>query len=203
MGKGQAWINGEHIGRYWISFLAPQGDCSRCDYRGNYSLHKCATKCGQPSQTLYHVPRSWLRPAGNLLVLFEETGGDPSKISLLTRSIDSVCAYASETHPPSLQSWQKPEADSEVVHENVEPSLQLECSAGRRISSIKFASFGNPKGVCENFMKGTCHSVGSEKVVEKACIGQHGCSITISSKEFGGDTCVGTLKSLAVEATCN
>lgn len=204
MGKGQAWINGEHIGRYWISFLAPPGDCSTCDYRGNYSLHKCATNCGQPSQTLYHVPRSWLRPTGNLLVLFEETGGDPSKISLLTRSIDSVCAHAFETHPPSIQSWKKTEANPEVLRGNVlGPSLQLECSVGRRISSIKFASFGNPKGVCGNFMKGTCHSVESEKIVEKACLGQHGCSITISSKEFGGDACVGTVKSLAVEATCN
>jgi len=90
-----------------------------------------------------------------------------------------------------------------VLRENVEPSLQLDCSVGRRISSIKFASFGNPKGVCGNFMKGTCHSVESEKAVEKACLGQHGCSITISPKEFGGDACVGTVKSLAVEATCS
>lgn len=203
MGKGQAWINGEHIGRYWTSFLAPVGDCSGCDYRGNYSLHNCATKCGQPSQTLYHVPRSWLRPTGNLLVLFEETGGDSSKVSLLTGSIDSVCAQAFETHSPSIQSRQKSEVNSEVLHENVEPSLRLNCSVGRRISSIKFASFGNPSGVCGNFVKGTCHSVESKEAVEKACLGQRGCSITISPKEFGGDACVGTVKSLAVEATCS
>ncbi|GLJ24399.1 hypothetical protein SUGI_0466000 [Cryptomeria japonica] len=84
MGKGQIWINGESVGRYWIIFLVPLGDCSTCDYRGSWNLKKCATNCGQPSQTLYHIPRSLLQPTGNLLVLFEEVGGEPSKISLLT-----------------------------------------------------------------------------------------------------------------------
>lgn len=38
----------------------------------------------------YHVPRSWLKPTGNLLVVFEEIGGDASKISLVKRSITYV-----------------------------------------------------------------------------------------------------------------
>ncbi|CAL5332388.1 unnamed protein product [Camellia sinensis] len=25
MGKGEAWVNGQSIGRYWISFLTPAG----------------------------------------------------------------------------------------------------------------------------------------------------------------------------------
>lgn len=25
MGKGGAWVNGRSIGRYWVSFLTPQG----------------------------------------------------------------------------------------------------------------------------------------------------------------------------------
>ncbi|XP_042495404.1 beta-galactosidase 16-like [Macadamia integrifolia] len=69
MGKGEAWINGQSIGRYWSSFRIPNGD---------------------PSQTLYHVPRSFLKPSGNLLVLFEEFGGNPLQITLNTVSITKM-----------------------------------------------------------------------------------------------------------------
>ncbi|KAH9288850.1 hypothetical protein KI387_032967, partial [Taxus chinensis] len=85
MSKGQAWVNGHGIGRYWPAFLSPKDGCnSSCDYRGNYDEHKCVKNCGQPSQQLYHVPRSWIRSTGNVLVLFEEIGGDPTKITFLT-----------------------------------------------------------------------------------------------------------------------
>lgn len=65
MGKGEAWINGQSIGRYWVSMLTPEG---------------------KPSQTLYHIPRSFLKASENLLVLFEEIGGDPLKVSVNTIS---------------------------------------------------------------------------------------------------------------------
>ncbi|KAL9233365.1 hypothetical protein vseg_008379 [Gypsophila vaccaria] len=68
MSKGEAWINGQSIGRYWVSFL---------------------TSTGTPSQTLYHIPRSFLKPSENLLVLLEEIGGDPSRISVDTISTTS------------------------------------------------------------------------------------------------------------------
>ncbi|KAF9589638.1 hypothetical protein IFM89_026640 [Coptis chinensis] len=35
----------------------------------------------------YHVPPSWLNPSGNLLIIFEEWGGDPNGISLKISSI--------------------------------------------------------------------------------------------------------------------
>lgn len=38
----------------------------------------------------YHVPRAWLKPTKNLLVVFEELGGDASKISLVKRSVASA-----------------------------------------------------------------------------------------------------------------
>lgn len=53
MGKGQAWVNGHHIGRYW-TLVAPEDGCQRnCDYRGAYSSGKCTTNCGKPTQTWY------------------------------------------------------------------------------------------------------------------------------------------------------
>ncbi|XP_057540093.1 beta-galactosidase 6 [Amaranthus tricolor] len=65
MGKGEAWINGQSIGRYWASMLTYQG---------------------KPSQTLYHIPRSFLKETENLLVVLDEIGGDPLQISVNTIS---------------------------------------------------------------------------------------------------------------------
>ncbi|XP_022991144.1 beta-galactosidase 16-like [Cucurbita maxima] len=66
MGKGAVWVNGLGIGRYWVSFL---------------------TGKGEPSQKWYHVPRSFLKPTGNLLVIFEEETGNPVGITLDAVSI--------------------------------------------------------------------------------------------------------------------
>uniref|UniRef100_A0A0D3GI21 Beta-galactosidase n=1 Tax=Oryza barthii TaxID=65489 RepID=A0A0D3GI21_9ORYZ len=84
MGKGQAWVNGHLIGRYW-SYKA-SGNCGGCSYAGTYSEKKCQANCGDASQRWYHVPRSWLNPNGNLVVLLEEFGGDLSGVTLMTRT---------------------------------------------------------------------------------------------------------------------
>ena len=53
MGKGQAWVNGHHIGRYW-TVVAPKDGCQEvCDYRGAYNSDKCSTNCGKPTQIWY------------------------------------------------------------------------------------------------------------------------------------------------------
>ncbi|KAK6120348.1 hypothetical protein DH2020_045905 [Rehmannia glutinosa] len=85
MGKGEIWINGQSIGRHWPGYIA-KGNCGNCNYGGTFSEKKCQRDCGQPSQRWYHLPRSWLKPSGNLLVVFEEWGGDPTKISLVKRT---------------------------------------------------------------------------------------------------------------------
>ncbi|TYH85516.1 hypothetical protein ES332_D02G272300v1 [Gossypium tomentosum] len=83
MGKGQVWINGESIGRYWT--ISVNGNCSGCSYVGAFRQTKCHFGCGGPTQQWYHVPRSWLKPTRNSLVVFEEIGGDASKISIVKR----------------------------------------------------------------------------------------------------------------------
>lgn len=80
MSKGEAWVNGQSIGRYWVSFL---------------------TANGNPSQTLYHVPRSFLQASGNLLVLLEEVGGDPLHVSLCTLSVSTLNNTSSHFRLPS------------------------------------------------------------------------------------------------------
>ncbi|KAG1335411.1 Beta-galactosidase [Cocos nucifera] len=201
MGKGQIWINGESIGRYWPSYKA-YGSCGACDYRGTYNEKKCQTNCGEPSQRWYHVPRSWLNPTGNLLVVLEEWGGDPTGISMVKRKVGSVCAEISEWQP-SAKNWKTKGYGS--------PKAHLSCPAGQKMSKIKFASFGTPQGTCGSFSEGRCHAFHSYDVFQKNltqesllqnCIGQQRCSVLVAPQIFGGDPCPGTMKKLAVEAIC-
>ncbi|KAL0378303.1 UNVERIFIED_CONTAM: Beta-galactosidase 3 [Sesamum radiatum] len=180
MGKGQLWVNGQSLGRYWTAYAA--GDCSSCSYTGIFKPQKCQVGCGQPTQRWYHLPRSWLKPTQNLLVLFEEIGGDPTRITLVKRSVTSVCADVTEYHP-NIKNWQVESYGK--TEEFRKPRVHLHCGPGQSISSIKFASFGTPLGTCGSFQQGTCHAPTSYTVLAKKCIGQQRCSVTISSRNFG------------------
>ncbi|KAF3785153.1 Beta-galactosidase 5 [Nymphaea thermarum] len=198
MKKGQVWINGQSIGRYWPANIA-QGDCGECRYTGTFRQQKCQSGCGLPTQRWYHVPRSWVRPTGNLLVVFEEIGGDASGISLVTRSLASVCADVSEFHP-YLRNWHLENyGKTEVLQQ---PKIHIHCEEGQTITAIKFASFGTPLGSCGDFQLGACHAPDSHSILEKSCIGQQRCSVAVSNTEFGGDPCPNILKRVAVEAIC-
>ncbi|KAF2556831.1 hypothetical protein F2Q68_00015025 [Brassica cretica] len=181
LGKGTAWINGNNIGRYWPEFLSTEDGCStECNYRGAYYAEKCQTNCGEPTQRWYHVPRSFLNPKGdNTLVLFEEIGGNPSFVNFQTIGVGGVCAN--------------------VYEKNV---LELSCH-GRPISAIKFASFGNPRGKCGSFEKGTCEANKDVvNILSAECVGKEKCSLNVSAEKFGVPECDGATRSLAVEALC-
>ncbi|GAB4839432.1 Beta-galactosidase 3 [Ancistrocladus abbreviatus] len=198
MGKGQVWINGQSIGRYWMAYA--EGDCNSCSYAGTYRSQKCQSGCGRPTQRWYHVPRSWLKPRKNLMIIFEELGGDASKISLVKRSVTTVCGSAFEHHP-TVENWSL-ETDGKLraVHE---PSLRLQCAIGQTVSSIKFASLGTPSGTCGSFLKGSCHAPNSHAVLEKNCVGHQTCTVAISYSNFRVDPCPNVLKQLSVEAVCS
>jgi hypothetical protein len=61
--KGQLYVNGKHLCRYWV-----------------------ATGSGRavPPQTRYFIPASWLAPGENTILLFDEHGGDPSRCRLVS-----------------------------------------------------------------------------------------------------------------------
>lgn len=80
------------------------------------------------------MPRSFMNEDANELVLFEEFGGNPMWVNFQTEVVGSVCGSAYENR-----------------------TLELTCH-GRKISGIKFASFGDVKGSCGSFTKGTCNS---------------------------------------------
>lgn len=98
------------------------------------------------------------------MVVFEEIGGDVSKIALVRSSVSTVCAEVSENHP-YIRNWLT-ESRAQLEEEK-KPKISLHCTDGYSISAIKFSSFGTPSGSCGNFQHGTCHAPNSEAVIEK------------------------------------
>lgn len=101
MGKGQAWVNGHMLGRYWnitgvatTSQRSCQDTCASNSYVGSYNGDRCRDGCGQPSQEYYKLPVDWLRTDGtaNELVLLEEleNAADLNKLMLFEVKMTSV-----------------------------------------------------------------------------------------------------------------
>lgn len=109
----------------------------------------------------YHVPRSFIQPGKNKLILFEEMGGDPTKISFTTRQTTSLCGYISESHPAPVDAWN--------TAKNQLPVLHLECPpySNQVISSVKFASFGTPSGTCGSYKHGKCRGSSALAIVQR------------------------------------
>ncbi|CAA2956742.1 beta-galactosidase-like [Olea europaea subsp. europaea] len=200
MSKGQVWVYGKSIGRYWNQYKA-SGSCGACNYSSWFDEKKCLGNCGEASQRWYHVPRSWLYPKGNLLVVFEEWGGNPYGVSLVKRELASICADIFEWQP-MLVNWQM-QASGKVNNKPLRPKVHLSCDPGQKILSIKFASFGTPEGVCGNFQEGSCHAFHSYDVFEQYCVGQQSCAVPVTPKIFGGDPCPSIMKKVSVEAICS
>ncbi|XP_050227152.1 beta-galactosidase 16-like [Mercurialis annua] len=183
MGKGEAWVNGQSIGRYWPSYRSPDGS----------------------SQLWYNVPGSFLKPKDNLLVVLEELGGNPLEISVDSASISQLCSHVSASHlPPVLSSWNKSSNTYKKLQHRRKASAELNCPSNSKISNILFASYGTPLGTCggDSFGVGMCHSSSSKSILQKACLGQRRCKVPVSSKYFGGDPCSANEKSLLVIAQC-
>ncbi|KAJ4812111.1 Beta-galactosidase [Rhynchospora pubera] len=182
LGKGEAWVNGNSLGRYWPSYNnTAQGPCGNCDYRGKFTEDKtCRTGCGEPAQRWYHIPRSFLKSGEpNTLILFEEEGGSPRQIQFQTVTVGSVCATAEKGQ-----------------------TLTLSCPEGGSISKIDFASYGEVHGKCGAFKKGSCESLNAFNIVSQACVGNESCSISVSKETLGANNCGDIPFKLAIQATC-
>ncbi|KAJ0974224.1 hypothetical protein J5N97_016189 [Dioscorea zingiberensis] len=183
MGKGWIWINGENIGRYWVSYRSP---------------------LGFPTQSYYHIPRSILKPKDNTIVIFEEGGGDPNGIQFNTVSRDNICTVISEFHPAGIRTWTRENNHIRTVVDDLQPNGHIKCSKGKVIKTIVFASFGNPIGACGNFTVGNCHTPEAKAIVEKACVGKEACILPVSYEAYHADPqCKDTERTLAVQAKCS
>jgi hypothetical protein len=183
MGKGILFVNGEGLGRYWSSY--------------KHAL-------GRPSQYLYHVPRCFLKPTGNVLTLFEEEGGKPDAIMILTVKRDNICSFISEKNPGHVRSWERKDSQLTAVTDDLKPRAVLSCPEKKTIQQVVFASYGNPLGICGNYTVGNCHTPKAKEIVEKACVGKRSCELIVSHDVYGGDlNCPGTTATLAVQAKCS
>ncbi|XP_064966420.1 beta-galactosidase 13-like [Musa acuminata AAA Group] len=183
LGKGEAWVNGNSLGRFWPNFTANPYGCNQCDYRGNFQPNKCQTACGEASQRWYHVPRSFLkRGEPNTLTLFEEAGGNPNQVNFQTVTVGTACASASAS-------------EGDV--------LSLSCQGGRTISSVDFATFGEPDGTCGAYVSGGCVSHEAVAILKDACLGRDSCSIQISDKIGTSCAKLASPRKLVVQVTCS
>lgn len=116
------------------------------------------------------MPRSWLQPSDNLLVVFEEMEKNPFEISIYSRSTKTVCAVVSENHYPPLDAWSTPNTSNRtILLKGTAPEVRLHCDSGNIISSIKFASYGTAHGSCQNFSISNCHASSSKSVLTQVC----------------------------------
>lgn len=183
MAKGMVWVNGQSIGRYWVSYLSP---------------------LNQPTQVEYHIPRSYLKPKGNLLVVFEETGGNPENIVIQTVNRNTICSVITEYYPPKVQSWVRKDDQFRAIVDPIKAS-QLTCPDNKVIKKVEFVTFGEVEGACGNFQAGKCDSSKARKVVEELCLGKKECTIPFQREllvDAAGDTCPDIAKTLAIQVAC-
>ncbi|KAI7737648.1 hypothetical protein M8C21_001781, partial [Ambrosia artemisiifolia] len=186
MGKGVIWVNGYNIGRYWENYRTP---------------------LGAPSQTEYHIPRSYLKPKNNLLVVYEESSGTIDGVVINTVNRDTICSSILEDYPPNLDSWKIENGVLKALVENPKVGAQLTCDPDKFIKEIQFVSFGNPWGSCGSYMQGTCQSPNAKKVVEQACLGKNSCKVpldrAILGEPIGDASCAQEkVKKLAIQVRC-
>ncbi|KAK7312254.1 hypothetical protein VNO77_36003 [Canavalia gladiata] len=182
MGKGMVWINGNSIGRHWMSYLSP---------------------LGKPTQSEYHIPRKFLNPKDNLLVVFEEEAASPKSIIIITVDRDTICSYITENHPPHVNSWAATKSKFHAVVDNPTPAATLTCPDNKRILAVDFASFGDPLATtCGEYSMGKCDDPSTKQVVEQACLGKNTCSVPIAGFSKGQEACKNAEKALAIQAKC-
>nr|CAG30724.1 putative beta-galactosidase precursor [Hordeum vulgare] len=183
MGKGMIFVNGEGMGRYWPSYR---------------------TVGGVPSQAMYHIPRPFLKPKNNLLVIFEEELGKPEGILIQTVRRDDICVFISEHNPAQIKTWDKDGGQIKLIAEDHSTRGILKCPPKKTIQEVVFASFGNPEGSCANFTAGTCHTPNAKDIVAKECLGKKSCVLPVLHTVYGADiNCPTTTATLAVQVRCH
>jgi len=115
----------------------------------------------------YHIPRAFLKPKDNLLVIFEEEVVNTDKIAILIVNRDTVCSLITENHPPNIRSFASKSQKLEPVGENLTPEAFITCPDQKKITAVEFASFGDPSGFCGGFTMGKCNAPSSKKIVEQ------------------------------------
>ncbi|GAB4838514.1 hypothetical protein Ancab_028060 [Ancistrocladus abbreviatus] len=185
MTKGMVWVNGNCIGRYWSAFL---------------------TEYGKPSQSEYHIPRAFLKPKDNFLVIFDEAGGPIETVEIRVANRDTICSFIGEHYPPIAKSWKRDGKEILEVVEDPKPMAHLDCRDKKVISIVEIAAFGSPWGTCGLYKFENC-TVQVNKVVEELCLGKESCRVPLDRKALMRDQKVDPCpnlnpKFLAIQVKC-
>lgn len=117
------------------------------------------------------MPRSWLQASNNLLVIFEETKGNPFEISIKLQFSEIICGQVSESdYAPLDKQSHSNYASGYMSVDDKAPEMNLQCDAEHVITAIEFASYGTPHGSCQKLLKGKCHAPSSVDLVSKVNI---------------------------------
>lgn len=84
-------------------------------------------------------------------------------------------------------------------------AFTVACPGGAVIASLPFVAYGTPKQAgsgCDGWARGSCDAAAAPSIVAAACLGKPSCTVFPNSTTFG-DPCYGTVKQLAVVATCS
>lgn len=115
----------------------------------------------------YHIPRSYLKPTQNILVVLEEEKANPKDIEILTVNRDTICSFITDSAPPHVKSWAREESKIKPIVDSLHAAARLKCSNHKKIVAVEFASFGDPVGACGNFVLGNCNSATTKSIVEQ------------------------------------
>lgn len=103
-----------------------------------------------------------MKPKDNLLVIFEEHGGKPEDVKIVTVKRYNICTFVSESHPAAhVRTWSREESQLR--------GGDLTCAGDKKVIqlAVVFESFGNPGGSCGNYTVGSYHARQAKDIVEK------------------------------------
>ena len=82
-------------------------------------------------------------------------------------------------------------------------TMTMYCASPGAAITTTFASYGTPSGSCGSWVaNASCNTPNSLAIVQGFCDGKQSCSFPADTPTFG-DPCYGTVKHLAIEATCS
>lgn len=123
--------------------------------------------------------------------------------AIASASVATACGTSSmEASEVTTSAVEAPCAGSSCGTAREESQATVSCPQGQVISDIRFASYGTPTGSCGSFSKSSCHAANSISIVKSRCVGKASCSVDASNSVFG-DPCVGTIKTVAIDAICS
>ncbi|KAJ8766980.1 hypothetical protein K2173_012488 [Erythroxylum novogranatense] len=140
---------------------------------------------------LYHIPRSYIKPKDNLMVILEEESASIADVEIMTVNRDTICSIITDDHVPSVKSWERKDNKFRTVVDDAKPGAHLKCPGSKKIEAVEFASFGDPFGACGDLKLGNCNSAISKQVVEQK---------ELFMKE--NDACPDVKKTLAIQVKC-